>query len=649
MSDNYEVSNSEIKTFRQCRRKWWLTYIMKLRSRDVSVVGPLPLGSRVHKALELYYRGEKGLLQAHEDLVAEARATAMIEGADLSKLDDEAELGRLMLDGYLEWAGDEGIDANLEIIGIEEILKYPMLGGAVTLIGKLDLRVRDRMKDTRLVLDFKHLEVHEPVLTPGGWVEIGSIEPGDTVIGSRWQPVRVLGHSERSIQKTYRVEFTDGTYSLASDEHPWPTHLYKQSAPQKIRTTAEIQEFLGRPGQRDIYITAITPDSTVAATDPDVDPYLLGCWLANGSAATNHGSTRIHDGAAESSVLVEAGLAVKQVDETNVLGAGTSSLNQYLRTNALMGEASTNRWIPWDAMMASVTFRSRLLSGLMDSDGSVTGASSTVYYTSSERLGEDVALLVRSLGGHASIWKHTDPKYTYRGENRYGQDAYRVNIRTKQNPFTAHHKNVAKWNDIESRRKVSRQHVMKKVKSVEYIGERECVCLMVEADDHLFITRGGTPTHNTAANFNEFNLTGHMNPQLKTYQMLDTLVHPEGARIEGGIYRLLKKVKRTARATPPFYEDITIRHNKYALRSFWEQLQGVLHDMVTTRNALLTGGDPMALAYPNPTRDCTWQCPFINVCPMFDDGSDVESAINDHFTETDPYAYYGEGSESEPA
>lgn len=308
MSDNYEVSNSEIKTFRACRRKWWLTYVLRLRSRDTSVVGPLPLGSRIHKALEFYYRGEKGLLQAHEELVVDARATAMIEGADLSKLDDEAELGRLMLEGYLEWAGDEGIDANLEIIGIEEILKYPMLGGAVTLMGKLDLRVRDRMKDTRLILDFK-----------------------------------------------------------------------------------------------------------------------------------------------------------------------------------------------------------------------------------------------------------------------------------------------------------------------------------------------------TAANFNEFHLTGHMNPQLKTYQMLDALVNPEGARIEGGIYRLIKKVKRTARATPPFYEDITIRHNKYALRSFWEQLQGVLRDMVTTRDALLKGGDPMVLAYPNPTRDCTWQCPFINVCPMFDDGSDVESAINDRFIETDPYAYYGEGSESEPA
>jgi hypothetical protein len=152
----------------------------------------------------------------------------------------------------------------------------------------------------------------------------------------------------------------------------------------------------------------------------------------------------------------------------------------------------------------------------------------------------------------------------------------------------------------------------------------------------------------TAANFNEFHLTGHMNPQLKTYQMLDALVHPDDdVRIEGGIYRLLKKVKRTGKATPPFYEDIIIRHNKYTLRAFWTQLQGTLHDMVTARDALIRGGDPMVHAYPNPTRDCTWSCPFISVCPMFDDGSDVESAVADLFEEYDPYGYYGE-SDGEP-
>ena len=251
--------------------------------------------------------------------------------------------------------------------------------------------------------------------------------------------------------------------------------------------------------------------------------------------------------------------------------------------------------------------------------------------------------------------------YNVDGERKYTTPSHRVLVRMPVNPFKASAR-AELW-DVRAARADSPtargfkngrdprlpQNLARRVVSVVDDGYDDCRCIRVEADDSLYLTTGLTTSHNTAANFNEFHLTGHMNPQLKTYQKLDTLVHPEGARIEGGIYRLLKKVKRTARATPPFYEDITIRHNKYALRSFWEQLQGVLHDMVTTRNALLTGGDPMALAYPNPTRDCTWQCPFINVCPMFDDGSDVESAINDHFTETDPYAYYGEGSESEPA
>ena len=90
-----------------------------------------------------------------------------------------------------------------------------------------------------------------------------------------------------------------------------------------------------------------------------------------------------------------------------------------------------------------------------------------------------------------------------------------------------------------------------------------------------------------------------------------------------------------------------MRHNKYTLRSFWAQLQGVLHDMVTTRNGLLAGGDPMVLAYPNPTRDCTWQCPFIQVCPMFDDGSDVDAALTDLYVEYDPYGYYADDDDKE--
>jgi hypothetical protein len=50
----------------------------------------------------------------------------------------------------------------------------------------------------------------------------------------------------------------------------------------------------------------------------------------------------------------------------------------------------------------------------------------------------------------------------------------------------------------------------------------------------------------------------------------------------------------------------------------------------------------MIVAYPHPTRDCSWKCQFQSICPMFDDGSAVERAIEDQFVVGSPYAYYGE-------
>ena len=124
-------------------------------SKKSSVTGPLPLGSRIHKALEMYYNDESDLLEAHQSLVDEDRIGLLLDGFDTAELDDEAELGRIMLEGYLEWVATEGLDADLRVLGVEEILKYPMLNGAVTLIGKLDLRMLKVTENLRLVLDFK--------------------------------------------------------------------------------------------------------------------------------------------------------------------------------------------------------------------------------------------------------------------------------------------------------------------------------------------------------------------------------------------------------------------------------------------------------------------------------------------------------------
>jgi hypothetical protein len=141
--------------------------------------------------------------------------------------------------------------------------------------------------------------------------------------------------------------------------------------------------------------------------------------------------------------------------------------------------------------------------------------------------------------------------------------------------------------------------------------------------------------------FTDFSSMAHMNEQILTYMMLETAQNKEGERSEGGIFTMLKKVKRSANARPPFYEQLEVRHNVFALRSFWQRIHGTLSDMLNTRKALDEGGDHRFVAYPRPSRDCKWKCQFFTICPMFDDGSAAEAAIEDAFEVSNPYAYYG--------
>lgn len=141
--------------------------------------------------------------------------------------------------------------------------------------------------------------------------------------------------------------------------------------------------------------------------------------------------------------------------------------------------------------------------------------------------------------------------------------------------------------------------------------------------------------------FTDFGSMAHMNEQILTYMMLETAQNKEGERTEGGIFTMLKKVKRSANARPPFYDQIEVRHNVFALRSFWQRINGVLTDLMKTRDDLDAGADHRYVAYPRPSRDCKWKCQFFTVCPLLDDGSAAEQAISEMFDVGDPYGYYG--------
>jgi RecB family exonuclease len=297
------ISNSEIQTFKDCRRRWWFSYYRRLKPKQQEFTGALALGSRIHEALDQYYSSdmELDLLEIHSKLVEADRKILMDAYRDTSDLESEAELGHIMLSGYLEWVEEEGIDVELERISNEEIISMPMFDGRVELQGKLDMRVRRKSDGARMFRDFK--------------------------------------------------------------------------------------------------------------------------------------------------------------------------------------------------------------------------------------------------------------------------------------------------------------------------------------------TVGGS--------FTEFGSTAHMNEQILTYMVLEAAQNKNGERSDGGIFTMLKKVKRTANAKPPFYQQIEVRHNIYALRNFWKRLTGAVGDMLNVRDQLDAGADHQIVAYPKPSRDCKWKCQFFSVCPLMDDGSAAEAAIEDSFAVGNPYDYYG--------
>ena len=294
------ISNSEIQTFKDCRRRWWFTYYRRLQPKMKDFTGALALGSRIHEALDQHYSKGIPLLDAHAELVAKDLKTLNDEYRDTSTLETEAELGRVMLEGYLEWVEMNGIDSELEMISTEEIIERPMMNGRVTLQGKIDMRVRRKIDGVRMFRDFK--------------------------------------------------------------------------------------------------------------------------------------------------------------------------------------------------------------------------------------------------------------------------------------------------------------------------------------------TVGGS--------FTDFGSTAHMNEQILTYMVLEEAQNQNGERSEGGIFTMLRKVKRGAYAKPPFYDQIEVRHNKFALRSFYERLEGTLEDILRVRDGLDAGESHYRLAYPKPSRDCKWKCQFFAICPLVDDGSAAEAAISDAFEVADPYGYY---------
>jgi SNF2 family DNA or RNA helicase len=158
---------------------------------------------------------------------------------------------------------------------------------------------------------------------------------------------------------------------------------------------------------------------------------------------------------------------------------------------------SDTKFIPDIYKYSSIENRLAILQGLMDTDGHCMKSKNgefkgTEYSTTSERLADDVAEIVHSLGG---IVRKKSKIGKYKKEDGtivVCKKAYRLNIKmpSEFNPFRL--KRKADAYNLPNKYKIGRY-----IKNIEPAGKGETVCIAVDAPDKLYVTEHAIVTHNT--------------------------------------------------------------------------------------------------------------------------------------------------------
>ncbi len=333
------------------------------------------------------------------------------------------------------------------------------------------------------------------LMTPDGWRLMRDIAVGDEVIGAEGKPVRVVGVHPRGTMDAFRVAFNDGTATECTEDHLWTVEALDPRMSSRTLTLGEIVERGLRWSARGsaFYVPGHGPIEFNSSSELPIDPYLLGLLLGDGGFLHPTPDFCTADEELLESVqeLLPAGVSSTRHGRMNWRLSGGSRkgiprsqpnvLTEQLREVGLCGLSSLEKFVPTAYKRAAPADRLSILQGLMDTDGSLDyrrGRSAT-FYSHSPQLTNDVASLVRSLGGSARVGV------------KGGGWRVAVDLPERQVPFRL----ARKAEEYRSARRPFRKRIL----SVDRVGSKPVQCITVDADDGLYVTDDFIVTHNSPA------------------------------------------------------------------------------------------------------------------------------------------------------
>jgi len=361
------------------------------------------------------------------------------------------------------------------------------------------------------------------ILTPNGWTTMGEIKFGDEILTPEGKVSKVIGVYPQGEKDIYKIKSKDGRSAEACGEHLWKVYGIPEGEQRKkswsILNTLDIKNKLENtkyklklPLVSNLLFSNVKVENNLI-----IEPYLMGILLGDGHFGKYELSFTTDDNEIYESITEIVGEEFKLSINGDGVKTNTYRINinddnlKNIRTryykndriHNLLNETdllnltetkSNNKFIPEKYKTGTLNQKINLLQGLLDSDGTVTKTGSIQFSSVSNQLIKDVQELVWSIGGIAII-KEKQTYYTYNGVKKKGQLSYVLTIRYKS-PI-----DLFRLKRKKERIPMNYQYseVLKNnIVSIEYVGVKEAKCIMIEDENHLYVTDNYIVTHNTS-------------------------------------------------------------------------------------------------------------------------------------------------------
>ena len=367
----------------------------------------------------------------------------------------------------------------------------------------------------------------ELVATTNGFMKMRDVHVGDYVATAKGTYSKVLEEYEQGYKDVFKVTLDDGRQVTCGADHLWYViNASNKLKPEVINTHDMLQRGVfntySKYNHYRYYLPEIKPVPYEEKQLP-IPPYILGALLGDGT--TNRKGKSIKISTSDQEIIDEF---TRLLGEDYELVRDKSCYNyriNYKRrfdkeicakyengkfgVNPLSREITklnlnvpcSEKFIPEEYKYSSIEQRLELVKGLMDTDGTVSKNGSCMFANTSKILVYDLALVLRSLGIRCEI-------------NTYQKDGckllYRLYIRTCLPIFKLNRKLSRLKN-----KKINSKVAIINIERLDY--QEKCKCILIEDEDHLYLTRDYIPTHNSYKAASMANRNYYLIPGSKTY------------------------------------------------------------------------------------------------------------------------------------